>query len=344
MTPFGAMVVNGLASIGRLLYEPPLGVKCTRLRIPGDGSIKTGKIGITIFEPLRDDQSLGINGKLPALVYFPGGGFALAATTGGYHLAAHYAKEVGCKVIFVEYRLSSRFAFPVPVEDCYQALLWVFSNAKRFGIDASRIAVGGDSAGGALAAAVTQMLRDRGTDLTSKQANKEQGLSKQGKGGYVTNQAKMSKNVFNIIYQFLIYPVTDLRMETESMKKYTDTPIWHAGLTKKMWPLYLKNATLTTENRQYASPMLAEDFSALPDAYIEVAEFDCLRDEGMDYGIQLQKGGSQVAIHEVIGGFHGFDMWMHKPIVQEVLDIRVNALKSAFLVKNSKKSATHRKG
>lgn len=334
MKPLGAMVVNTLTGIGRLLYEPPLWVKCTRMKIPVASTIKAGKIGITIFEPLAGYQSSlnpivgngsSSDSKKPALVYFPGGGFALAATTGGYNLAAHYAKEVGCKVVFVEYRLSSRYAFPVPVEDCYQALMWVFSNAKQLGIDPSRIAVGGDSAGGALAAAVTQMFRDRGKAANTRAA-------KTRSANTSVTDAK-AKNKFQIIYQLLIYPVTDMRMQTDSMKQYTDTPIWHAGLTQKMWDLYLKKDRLTDENRQYASPILAEDFSNLPNAYIEVAEFDCLRDEGLDYGARLKKGGSLVDSHQVMGGFHGFDMVTDKPMVKEALELRVKALKNAFLKK-----------
>lgn len=93
-----------------------------------------------------------------------------------------------------------------------------------------------------------------------------------------------------ICYQMLLYPVTDARQTTESIKEFTDTPLWNTKLNKKMWELYIKNGVAASK-REYASPMEATSLTGLPDSYVEITEFDCLRDEGIHYAEALQKVG-----------------------------------------------------
>lgn len=247
-------------------------------------------IRLTIYRPE------GVEWAAPCLVYFHGGGFCMRDQTYIHRYAARYAQGAECAVVFVHYRTSDLAPFPIPFEDCYAALRWVWDNAPRLQLDRARIAVGGDSAGGALAAACALRARDEGGP--------------------------------KLCFQLLVYPVTDCRMETDSMKRYTDSPMWNARLNRKMWALYLRDGDHGTP--QYAAPMLAEDFSNLPPVYVEVEEFDCLHDEGIAYAKALEAAGGAVQLEDVKGTFHGFDFFAGKTISNAMAEKRTQALRNAF--------------
>lgn len=238
----------------------------------------------------------GLERAAPCLVYFHGGGFCIRDAGYIHRYAAQYAQGAGCVVAFVHYRTADVAPFPTPFEDCYAALRWVWDNAPRLRLDRARFAVGGDSAGGALAAACAQRSRDEGGP--------------------------------KLRFQMLIYPVTDSRMETASMKKYTDSPMWNARLNRKMWELYLRDGDHGMP--KYAAPMLAGDFSGLPPAYVEVEEFDCLHDEGVAYACALEAVGGVVQLEDVKGTFHGFDFFMGKTISKAMAEKRTQALRNIF--------------
>ncbi|MBQ9960618.1 MAG: alpha/beta hydrolase [Firmicutes bacterium] len=242
------------------------------------------------FEPY------GLEEPCPCLVYYHGGGFFFEGAGYHYKLAKLYALETPCKVVFVQYRLAPKYSHPVPAEDCYAALNWVFENAEHFNIDETKIAVGGDSAGGALAAAVCQMARDRNTQQP--------------------------------LFQLLVYPVTDRRMNTESNRRFTDTPMWNSRLSKKMWLGYVQDEKPT--NLAYASPMEAETFEELPPAYVETAEFDCLHDEGVNYAKALQAANVPVVLNETRGTMHGFDIVWNAKTTQKAIEVRVEYMKNMF--------------
>ncbi|MEI8199495.1 MAG: alpha/beta hydrolase [Eubacteriales bacterium] len=280
-------LINSILVLGSNITRSAEGVKAVKKRIPG---YQNGMIRLTIFEPKN------IENNAPCLVYFHGGAFALKAAPYHKKLACKYALKTPCKVVFVDYRLAPRYAFPVGVEDCYAAFEWVCKNAEDLGIDRSRIAVGGDSAGGALAAAVSLMARDRKAPA--------------------------------IFFQMLIYPVTDARQITGSIKNYIDTPLWNSRLNEKMWRQYLKEGIRI--NREYASPMEAASLGNLPESYVEVAEFDCLRDEGINFAEALQAEGTPVELHKITGAIHGFDIAEKSEIVQQMAAGRIQALKRVF--------------
>jgi len=263
------------------------GISETKIKIAG---YQNGVIELTIYSP----KNIGENA--PCLIYFHGGAFALKAAPHHKKLIYQYALKTPCKVVFVDYRLAPKYAFPIGVEDCYAAFEWVCKNADILGIDKNRIAVGGDSAGGALAAAVSIMARDRKAP--------------------------------RICFQMLIYPVTDARQITGSIKKYIDTPMWNSKLNKKMWELYLRKGVRS--KKEYASPMEAVSLEDLPDAYIEVAEFDCLRDEGINFAKALQNNGIHVELYKTIGTIHGFEIAENSEIVNQSIAKRIEALKAAF--------------
>ncbi len=261
----------------------------TKKIIPG---YQNEPIEIILYEP-KD-----VKGPLPCLIYFHGGAFIFKAVAFHKGLVCNYAKRTPCKVIFVNYRLAPRHPFPIGIEDCYAAFQWVIGKSKELDIDRDRIAIGGDSAGGTLAAGVCLLARDR----------------------------KAPK----ICFQMLVYPVMDARQKTESMRRFVDTPIWNARLNKKMWMLYLKeNSHL---DKAYASPMEASSFLNLPKAYIEVADFDCLRDEGINFAQALKKSGIAVDLYQPKGTIHGYGIEENNEVVKSSVTNRIVALKKAFSI------------
>lgn len=247
-------------------------------------------ISIFVIDPY------GLEEESPCLVYYHGGGFFFEGSGYHYQIAKRYALECECRVVFVQYRLAPKNPHPTPSEDCYEALKWTFENSERLKIDKNRIAVGGDSAGGALAAAVCQMARDRKTDIP--------------------------------LFQLLIYPVTDRRMDYDSCRNYTDTPMWNSKLSVKMWQGYVQDKK--SSDIAYASPMEAESFEGLPNAYVETAEFDCLHDEGVAYANALKKAGVSVILNETAGTIHGFDIAKKAPTTKLAVRARIEFIKENF--------------
>ena len=265
---------------------PPQGIR----RMERWAETKDGdRIRLTFYQP--ED----LKGNIPCLVYFHGGGFCLRDAPYIHGIAAEYARKGRCMTVLVHYRTSDRHPFPVPFRDCCAGLDYVRKHAKEFHIDETRIAAGGDSAGGALAAACALWEREQGRTLC---------------------------------FQMLIYPVLDARMKTASMKKYTDSPLWNARLTKKMWEHYLRNGDMGM--RRFASPLEAVDFRKLPPAYIEVEEFDCLHDEGVRFWNKLCRAGVPARLEDVKGTFHGFDVRKDTMISRRMRRIRAEALHEVF--------------
>ena len=244
------------------------------------------KLSAYVIEP---KQTENLCTPLPCLVFFHGGGFMLKASFGHYKIAKEYACKLPCKVVYVDYRLAPEFPFPTPVEDCFATYQWVLNHADRLEIDKNNIFVGGDSAGGNLAAAVTLMARDR--------------------------KLPMPKGVL------LIYPVTDRRMITVSMQNFTDTPVWDAKLNRMMWRCYLGDKE--PEPVEYASLVEEKSFIKFPPTYMEVAEFDCLHDEGVNLYERIKATGIPTELHEVKGGCHGYETATNSLLVQACMDLRI---------------------
>lgn len=278
---------NAILAPAARLTKPVRGVRAKRLAIARtDG----GTIGLTLFEPK------GIGPGAPCLIYFHGGAFALKAAPLHVRLVSEYARQTPCKVALVDYRLAPRHPFPAGLNDCLTAVAFVREHAEALGIDGWRVALGGDSAGGALAAAVSLALRDGGEK--------------------------------NACFLLLVYPATDARQTSVSMKELANAPLWNAAATKKMWEFYLGGGMPTP--RAYASPLEAESFAGLPDAYVEVSQFDCLRDEGIDLARALQSGGARVELNETRGTTHGFETICGRRIVREAVERRSRALRFGF--------------
>ena len=211
-------------------------------------------------------------GPKPVLLYFHGGGWVLGGLDTVDAPCRRLANAAGCVVVSVDYRLAPEHKFPIPAEDCYTATRHVAENAAAFGADRDRIAVGGDSAGGNLAAAVTMMARDRGGPRLS--------------------------------FQLLIYPATDFAFDTPSYRAYAEG----FGLTRKAarwyWSQYLPRPEDAAN--PLASPLRAQDLRNLPPARVITAEYDPLRDEGEAYAARLRAAGVRAEVRRFDGQIHGF--------------------------------------
>lgn len=218
-------------------------------------------ITLYIFYPVKTTTD-------KALLYIHGGGFAFKGSPCHYHLCQRFAAQGNCKVVYVDYRLSPKYKYPIPLQDCFLAYQWIVRNAAHLNIDTNKIIVGGDSAGGCLA-----------VDVTLK---------------------ALQENIVKPCYQMLIYPLLDKRMHTQSMKMYTDTPMWNSKLTKKMWRYYLGTS-------HYISPNERADLRNMPPAYLETAEYDCLHDEGVEFAKKLMESSVPVTLYETKRTMHGYD-------------------------------------
>jgi acetyl esterase/lipase len=225
--------------------------------------------------PVRVYASEGAGAdRRPALLDIHGGGFCSGSIDMEHAIAVQVARDLGAAVVVVDYRLAPEHPFPAGVEDCYAALMWMHRCAGELRIDTERVAVGGQSAGGGLAAAICLLARDRGGPP--------------------------------ICFQFLGIPELDHRLDTPSMHSFVDTPMWHRPNAEVSWRYYLGEET--REVSPYASPSIATDLSGLPPAYVTAMEFDPLRDEDIMYALRLMQAGVSVELHTFPGTFHGSAM------------------------------------
>lgn len=210
---------------------------------------------------------------LPVLFQMHGGAFCLLHPETFAGMEADWALHHHCVVVSVDYRLAPEHPFPAGPEDCYAALLWVASSSAELGIDLDRLVVTGASAGGALAAAVTLMARDR--------------------------------NGPTIAYQALMIPVLDDRLRTASHHQAEGAPGFNAAGNEGMWLHYLGEHADRTRTSPYAAPARAEDLSGLPPAFVQTNGLDPLRDEGLEYALRLLAAGVPVEIYNCPGAYHG---------------------------------------
>jgi acetyl esterase/lipase len=233
-------------------------------------------------------------GGRPALLDIHGGGFVVGSIEMEHGICAPLAKALDAVVVTVEYRLAPEHPFPAGLHDCYAALLWLHASATELGIDTSRVAVGGQSAGGGLTAATVLFARDQGGPP--------------------------------VCFQFLGIPELDHRLETPSMRRFVDTPLWSRPNAIRSWELYLGPDHAGAVS-PYASPSIAEDLSGLPPTYVSTMEFDPLRDEGIHYALRLLEAGVNVELHSYPGTFHGSALIPTAAVSRRSSDEMVVALK-----------------
>lgn len=228
--------------------------------IPADGH----DIPIRVYTPPGE-------GPFPILVWFHGGGWVLGSIEQSDPVARALCKGAGCVTVSVEYRLAPEHPFPAGLDDCMAALRWTVEHAAELGGDGSRVAVGGDSAGGNLAAAACLVARDEGGP--------------------------------DLCFQLLVYPVTDFDTTTRSM---VDNAEGFMLTTDAMQWFYDHYTRPSQRGEPLAAPLRAPDLAGLPPALVITAEFDPLRDEGEAYGRRLAEAGVPTTISRYDGMIHGF--------------------------------------
>ncbi|HXW85444.1 MAG TPA: alpha/beta hydrolase [Candidatus Binataceae bacterium] len=229
-------------------------------RIPGP----SGEIPVRIYRP-------DVPGTLPVLVYYHGGGWVIGDLESHDGTCRALSNRGRCVTVAVDYRLAPEHKFPAAVDDAYAATLWVAKHASELNVDPRRLAVGGDSAGGNLAAVVSILARDR----------KEPAIT----------------------FQLLIYPATDAALDTYSHKTFTDYLLTDKSV-RYFYGHYLRSEADKKDPRM--SPALTTNLKGLPPALIITAEFDPLRDEGEAYAKKLTEAGNAAKFARYEGMIHGF--------------------------------------
>jgi acetyl esterase len=224
----------------------------------------SGDVPIRIYRPAGEPTG--------TLVWFHGGGFVIGDLDTAERSAASLADTAGVVVVSVDYRLAPEHKFPAAADDCYAALVWVADNLELLGAPPGRVAVGGDSAGGNLAAVAAIMAKERG-------------------GPVVT-------------FQLLVYPVIDATMQSASHRDNAEGYLLTGRAMTWFWECYLGSPD--DGRSPFASPIVAADLSGLPPALVITAEFDPLRDEGEAYGQRLKDAGVTTTVSRYDGQIHGF--------------------------------------
>jgi acetyl esterase len=267
--------------------DVPIG-KVVNLTCPGPG----GEIPLRSYTPVAPAAE-----ALPALVYYHGGGFVIGDLDTHDGCCRMIANEAGIQVIAVDYRLAPEHKFPAAPDDAYAALAFVEANARELGVDANRLAVGGDSAGGALAAVVAQIARDKG------------GLK--------------------LAFQVLLFPVTQIGTATRSLQHFAEGYFLERAGLEWFYANYLPADADKSDPR--VSPLFAQSFAGLPPAFVMVAEFDPLHDEGVQYAEKLRQAGVAVEISDHAGLVHDF-IYLQGVLPQAALAVKdiAAALKRAL--------------
>jgi acetyl esterase len=224
------------------------------------------ELAIRTYVPVAEPSGAG-------LLFIHGGGFSLGGLDSEHARAAYIAIRTGAAVVSVDYRLAPEHPFPAAIEDCYAGLTWTHAAADELGIDPERVGVIGQSAGGGLAAGLALLTRDRGGP--------------------------------QLRFQYLGVPELDDRLDTDSMQRFQDTPMWNRAAAEVSWRMYLGPTDRSSEVSPYAAPGRATDLIGLPSAYISAMEFDPLRDEGIQYAVALMAAGVSCELHTFPGTFHG---------------------------------------
>ena len=246
-------VVEGVTSEDRLVPGP-------------DGA---PDVGVRIYKPANQ------SGTLPAFLWIHGGGYIMGDIEMNDVICKYTTLAGDCVTVSVEYRLAPENPFPAPVEDCYAALKWLASHADELDVDPNRIAIGGGSAGGGLAAGLALLTRDRAE--------------------------------VDIIAQFLIYPMIDDRNTQQASDTLPDTILWTRESNLIGWSSYLGCEPGGDNVSHYAAASRAEDLTGLPPAYIAVGDLDLFAEEDVEYARRLINSGVPTELHVYPGGCHAFD-------------------------------------
>jgi acetyl esterase/lipase len=239
---------------------------------------------------------------MPALVWIHGGGYVMGSPESDRLQMKVLASEAECAIYLVDYRLAPESPFPAGLHDCYSALRWVHAHASEWGLDASRIAVGGASAGGGLAAALALFARDR--------------------------------QEVPVAFQLLLVPMLDDRTATHAdPHPYTGELTWTAAQNHFGWSSYLGGGEPGREGvTAYAAPARAESLAGLPPTYVATGALDLFLEEDMEYARRLTRAGVPVELHVYPGAYHGFSRAANARVTHAYRRDLTNALRRALEV------------
>lgn len=244
------------------------GLSITDRWVPGpDGA---PDVRVVVYQPERTTRE-----PTPALLWIHGGGYVIGSPTASNRMVHYFVAELGWPVVSVDYRLAPETPFPGPVEDCHAALRWMADEAEALGIDATRIGVVGESAGGGLAASLAVVARDRGEAA--------------------------------LAHQLLIYPMLDDRTVVDPEPSPDQgTVIWTRPANRFAWTAYLGAEPGGDEIPPLAAPARVEDLRGLPPAFVSVGSIDLFCDEDVAYAGRLARAGVPIELHVYPGAPHSF--------------------------------------
>lgn len=281
---------NTVDSLLRMMIAelPPIeNVVMEDRNIPGpDGS---PEVGVRIYKPVD------VSASLPGMFFIHGGGMIMGSIEGENLKAAMLCETIQAVVVSVEYRLAPENPHPAPVQDCYEALVWMSKNATELGFDPDRLAIVGGSAGGGLAIATALMARDQ--------------------------------EFPKLCFQMANYPMIDDRNETPSSKEITDVGIWDREANLEAWDWYLGGKPAD----EYAAPARAKNLSDLPPTFIDVGEIDLFRDEDIEFATRLLQAGVTTELHVYPGAYHASEAFApDAELSKQIWAKRIEALKRAL--------------
>jgi acetyl esterase/lipase len=252
-------------------------------------------VPVTVYEPPGRVRPSG------ALLWIHGGGLVMGAPPQAHAWCSRVAARLGVLVVSVDYRLAPEDPFPAGLDDCMAALGWLAGSASELGVDGGRIAVGGDSAGGGLAAAVAQRARAEGGPA--------------------------------LRFQLLVYPMLDDRTVLRSARTGERTLIWSPVSNRFGWTAYLGRAPSDGPAPPYAAPARTEDLHGLPPAWIGVGDIDLFHEEDVDYARRLVDAGVPCELHVEPGMYHGADaLFPDRPSMVRFRGRMLGALADALAV------------
>jgi acetyl esterase/lipase len=274
---YGPLSSRVMRSLKPRPAAPGTGLTVQELVVPGPKGAPS--VSLRVFQPT------GLKATAPALLWIHGGGLIFGAPEQDDRTSIAFARELGITVAAVRYRRASDSPAPAAVEDAYAALRGLVARASELHIDIDRIAIGGASAGGGIAAALALLAHDRAE--------------------------------IRPVFQLLVYPMLDDRTTTRTDLDTRNMRLWTPKSNQYGWSSYLGDAVAGPDVSPYAAAARREDLTGLPPAWIGVGTLDLFHDEDVEYARRLSDSGVPCELHIVPGAFHGFDTVFHKADVSQ---------------------------
>ena len=250
-------------------------------------------VALTLYRPA------GQSGALPCIYHVHGGGYVIGRVAMMEPMHRGLVEQLGCALVAVEYRAAPETPYPGPLDDCVAGLDWLFANAAAIGIDATRIGLLGESAGGGLAAGLALRMRDEG--------------------------------VYRLAFQHLVYPMLDDRTcTTADPHPNAGEFVWTPQANAFGWGAYLGREPGGADVPAHAAAARATDLAGLPPTFLSTGALDLFVEEDLDYARRLIRAGVPTELHVYPGAFHGFDIFPGAAVSRQAVQDRLDALRRAL--------------